>query len=70
MQRGRLLQQSLLVVHSSILQQVPSVSQLLLQHSSPAMQEPPSPLQQLPDGWQMPLQHGVSGVQRLLVGMH
>jgi hypothetical protein len=61
MQKRRLLQQSLSVVHSSILQQVPSVvSQVVLpQHSPEKVQEPPSPVQQtmLPPGWQVPLQH-------------
>ena len=62
MQRARLLQQSLSVVHSSILQQVPSCeSQVVLpQHSPGKVQEPPSPVQQtmmLPPGWQVPLQH-------------
>ena len=59
---GRLLQQSLSAVHSSILQQVPSAvgHDKLPQHSELTVQEPPSPEQQtmmLPPGWQVPLQH-------------
>jgi hypothetical protein len=62
MQKGRLLQQSLSSVHSSILQQVLSADghDKLPQHSELKVQVPPSPLQQtmmLPPGWQVPLQH-------------
>jgi hypothetical protein len=63
MQKGRLLQQSLSSVHSSILQQVLSADgqhDKLPQHSELKVQVPPSPVQQtmmLPPGWQVPLQH-------------